>query len=368
MFAAGIATTSGIAATGPRAPQTQMVLRLHELPSGYVLGGDVGCGVFGVEDAPQSVEEFATRYRPTTCEFEYERLYTPPGAEVGPALVESYVIGTDTAQGAGAGYAIAGEILKDDTGDLGLAEVPLSLRVGDQAKLFHTQHALVDGLERRPGSALFWRSGNTLAAIYVAGPPIAESDAAALRLAQLQQRHIEAPTPYTAAERDDTLVPLEDPAIPVPVYWLGATFTPGHGLPPAHLSEAFFVKHHGEAPPGMKGLLEYDRIGDLTIYTRPGWKQRLRSSLGPLVRGWRCTSSRRIGVPGGRATIYSGYAKDFARCPGRAPDVFLAEVHLGHVVVGVNLPNCTFCVEPDRGPYASPSGLATVARSLQLRP
>lgn len=360
-----IATQSRGQAAAPSANAMQMVLRLHELPPEYRIGDDSGCGPFDFEGTP-AMTEFMAKYHPKGCYFEYERLFRLRGQAPDPPLVAGLTVTTPSVTAAEAGDGIAEELLGYATGDEELAEVAPEATIGDATKLFHIDHALVAGRGKQPGAALFWRSGSTLAAIYVAGRPSPAADRIALHFARLQQAHIEHPTPYTKAEQDYTLVPLENPAIRFPVYWLGRTFRPGQGRPPSLLRDAYLPIGPGGGPPGIKALLSYDSFS-LSTYTRASWKQWKSSSLGDLVRGWHCTNAVEIAVPGGSAIVYEGYAKDFAACPARRPDVFLAEVRLGRVVVGIDLPNCEFCVEAGSGPYYSTPAMELIARSLRLR-
>lgn len=344
-----------------------MLLRLPELPPEYTVGSGSGCGVLGPEiETTQTVADFAARYRPVACQFEYQRRFVLPGQAPAPPLVESFAFGTRTAPAAEAGFGIAGDLLREYVGDPGLTEVPGAAPVGDEARLFHTTRAFVAGRSGQPGSALFWRSGNTLAALYIAGMPIAVGDGVVLQLAQVQQRHVESPTPYTKAEQDDTLVPFENPAIRLPVYWLGPTFRPGHGLPPSPLRDALLPIPAGSAPGGVKAQLSYDGI-TIETWTAAGWRRREKTPDAELVRRWHCTEVTRASLPRGEAIVYAGYPEDFAECPKRPPNVFLAEVHTGGLVIGIDVPGCELCIEARRGPYHSRRDMKIIARALRVR-
>ena len=241
VLAFGARSDAGAAGKKPtESPQTQMVLRLHELPPEYEVGPDTGCFSLSADEGPKPLREFAAKYRPRTCEFEYQRLFQLPGETPDPPEVESFAVGAAGAGAAEAGLAIAPTLVTDFAGSPGMAAVPSPAHIGDATALLHGNHAFVGVRENQPAAAVVWRYGNTLAAIYVAGEPTAkDDDATALQLAAIQQQHVASPTPYTTAERDDSAVPFENPAIRLPVYWLGPTFRPGHGLPPSSLREAF---------------------------------------------------------------------------------------------------------------------------------
>jgi hypothetical protein len=67
---------------------------------------------------------------------------------------------------------------------------------------------------------VLWRPGRVLSLVFVGGLARAGGEEQALGLAQLQQRRIEAPTPLSPGENDDRQVPLDNPQLGVPVYWL----------------------------------------------------------------------------------------------------------------------------------------------------
>jgi hypothetical protein len=68
------------------------------------------------------------------------------------------------------------------------------------------------------------RDGAFLVSLLVAGGATSINEKVVARLAALQQKHVESPTSYTEAERDDSQVPLEDPRLKLPIYWIGTTF------------------------------------------------------------------------------------------------------------------------------------------------
>ncbi len=369
MVAVLVAAGAAVAAGRTEPAQTQMVLRLHELPPEYSIGPDTGCGVVSAEQEPSlAVRSFALKYKPPFCEYEYERRFLLPGPEPAPPEVISFAIGTQTPEAASAGFQAARDLLASLLGEPHLAEAPTTARIGGPTKLFHTESARLGTGEHEPGTAFFWRSGVTLAAVYLAGMPLATADGVALQLATVQQRHVVAPTPYLESERDDTAVPFEDPRLKLPVYWLGPTFRPGHGRPPAHLEDVFLPAVFGDtSPPGVKELLSYEKGITLYAFTRATWRAHLQRPSAALVRDWRCTRKTTISVAGGRAAIYAGYAKNFADCPRTPPNVFFAEVPAGRMVIGVDLPNCPVCIESGHGPYESVAAMEAIARGLRLR-
>jgi hypothetical protein len=344
-----------------------MLVRLHDLQPGFLVGEAVGCGgYYPTEGAEPPLEEFARRYRPHECEASYDRLYPVPGAKPDPATVSSIVIEAGGAEGADAGEGIATELIRHLTGNIAPQEVVPTARIGSATKLFHTRNANVLGRNGR-GSIFFWRYRDLLGATLAGGRSFAEDDAIAARLAHLQLAHMGAPRPYPPSQRDDLLVPLDNPRLRLPVYWLGRTFDPGQGLPKAELREAWGPIGPGGGPPGVKVELTYDQIGRLGAWTSAGWTSYLASKLGRLVTSWRCTQTSTVQLEDGYAEIYSGYVKDFTACPARPAEVRIAAVHIGSMVVGINLPNCFNCTEPSFGPYTSQAGLEAIAKGLRLR-
>ena len=118
----------------------------------------------------------------------------------------------------------------------------------------------------------------------------------------------------------------------------------------------------------MSARLSYDSI-TLSTFTRASWRKWDADPLSDLVTSWRCTDATEVALPHGTATVYAGYAKDYAACPSRPPDVFLAEAHLGRVVIGIDIPVCELCIEAGRrgAYYLERREMALIARSLRLR-
>jgi hypothetical protein len=218
------------------------------------------------------------------------------------------------------------------------------------------------------GTALFGRQGRLIAAVSSHGMTPAENDQAALHLAQIQQSRIEAPSPYTEAERDDREVPLDDPGLEVPVYWTGNPFRPGHGLPATKLEKAFKIDGPHGGPTGQKLNVYYDDFS-LGTWTRRSWKHYKRDIVGTRNLRARCPRTTTVKLERGHAMVYAGYGRARLRtCPDSPPDRYWAVAHIGRTVVGVNFINCITCFEPGFGPYNSLRGMKVILRGLTLRP
>lgn len=397
LAAAAALGSRGSAATPAPGPR-QMLLRLHELPPGYLVGDDSGCGGLGIEDAPAELAAFVLKYRPWGCSFEYERLYRLPGRKPYPPLVESMAFVVPTAEAANEGFELAPQLIAYKAGIRRSDEVAPPESIGDATRWFHTNDALVDGRTGRQGSIAAWRFGRVLAFLVAAGKPQVDDDRIALQLARLQHSHVERPMPYLRRQYDDTLVPLDNPHLPVPVYWLGRTFEPGHGLRPARLEHAFAPISRGGGPPWEKLELAYTNYLYLRSWKRAGWKRLRKTSLGRELTGSACARTTRLKLRRGHAVIYASYgananpvppppavvrshgeaasrAKRHAYfparardCPGKRPNRFMASAYFGRVVVTVNLSICITCArEPGYGTYNSLRGMEAVVRSLRFR-
>jgi hypothetical protein len=376
------------AARGYRPPaidQTRMLLRLHDLPPGYGNGylgeGQSSDGIFceaftQSSDNPDPVAEFARMYRAKGCIAAYDSRFTVPGQKPGAPVVFSGVMALGSAAAAADAWDLAPTML----GRLFPSpprEVKTSARVGAKTRLFHSAQARFPYLIRgeKNASILVWRSGDTVAMVLAMGASFVTNDRVVAELARRQQVHILEPRPYTGAERFDGEVALDDPAVDLPVYWLGRNFRPGQGLPDNRLSGSEFS---GEAvaeevlegrysePPHPPLDLGYQNIW-LQTWTPETWHLFADSRTAKFITSWKCTQTRTVTIPGGSATIYGGYKENFKRCPREAPKAFTAWVDLGGVKVVVNAPPAPDFIETVN-PYGSFRGIEAIAAALRERP
>ncbi len=371
----------------PKVDQSRLLLRLPDLPPGYGSGylgegqGDDGlvCEAFSQSsDKPDPVAGFARRYRAKGCIAAYVSLYTIPGEETVAPVIFSGVMTLGSAAAAAAAWNLTPTMLGRLLPGGPPREVKTSARVGAQARLFHTAQARYPYLIRgeQKASFLVWRSGNTVAVLVAMGASsFAVEDRIAAKLAPLQQAHIRKPTPYTKAERFDAEVGLDDPAINLPVYWLGRTFRPGGGLPPNTLfRSSYFGEPLAEEPQGMGSAeapqpplaIDYSNIW-LDTWTPETWHVFADSRTAKAITSWKCTRTRTVTIPGGSATIFGGYKEDHARCPKTAPRVFTAWVDLGGVKIVVNSPPAPDFIETVN-PYGSFEGMEAIVAALKERP
>ena len=180
-------------------------------------------------------------------------------------------------------------------------------------------------------------------------------------LAEKQRHRIESPS--EPAKQDDRTVGLDDPAIAVPVYWLGLEFE-ADGLPKLELYRG---DNLGGSGPGDEVKIDYS--GDkssttLDLWKPDRWEQFKRTRLGRISWDKPCARRSRLNVRGGRAEIYGGYSRG---CSGE-PDHWLAHVYYPDVVVAVNMAYCYSCGgRPATDPYNSRRGMEAVVRGLVRR-
>jgi hypothetical protein len=356
----------------------ETVLRLHDLPPGYRIGDDGGCGSVSPIEGSGSQGSLAKRYLkwlvrywPEGCFVQYEQLFEVPGLEPSPPLVQAETLNTPSETAAVSGFEIYGALIDRLREGQRARTVALA---GTTALLIRTKNELVEGQIHQPGTYLFWRYGKLISFVEAAGMNPRGNDAAALRFAQIQQQRLEHPSPYTEAEQDDTEVQLDDPELKFPIYWLGRRFEPGRGLPPTELSEAFT----GEVgPPGQRTALWYEDFF-LGTWTRGSWKHYQRSKLGKLNLKSPCARKTDVDLASGRAVVYFGHGgphKTFdhdrppaGTCPHSPPKHYWAVAHIGRTVVGVELAICTLCSEDGYGRYNSLKGMKAILQALHVRP
>jgi len=356
----------------PEDPAEQLVLRLHDLPLGYFLldfseGAErpFECEDLQPEGPGPRMKSFIRRFAPRGCLGYYMRWYRIPGT-ASAAFVGTGAMDTGSAPAAEEGLGLAAALLSKLTGER-LEEAPPAQTIGDATRLFHWRNVPTYFRNPHLGSFLVWRSGDVLAAVFASAGSLTTSDRVATDLAQRQQAHIENPTPYTKAERNNSELGLDDPALTLPVYWLGRTFRPGHGLPVARLREGGRARYFGVGLTAAKLELRYSKGLSLSSWTKRGWRRFLASSDGRETFAERCLKSTDLAIAGGRATIYTGHVGGFRPCAAGSPRRFFAVVHLGGIVVGVRLSSCRDCVEPARRSYNSMAAMKAAVRALQLR-
>lgn len=371
---------------GKPAAARDLLLRLHDLPPGYVNYAGPREGDDREEplcsrltrpaDTPAALANVIEQFRPGGCFTVYARLYTVPGITPTAAMVGTGAMRLGSADAVDAVWKVVPTMLGRLGADRRPRRVPAALpNVGDEAMLLHAPTPPFPlGYFGKKASYLVWRSGTSLATVLAVTDSFATSDQVVADLAPHQQAHLLEPTPYTKAERYDGEVGMGDPAIPFRVYWLGRKFQPGGGLPSNELFDSYYVskprpesKEDGiEEGPGAPLKISYSNIW-LETWTPATWTVFAKSKTGRAITSWKCTQTRIVTLPEGTATIFGGYKKDFKRCPKGAPKAFTAWVEIGGVKLVVNPPFAADFVELVN-PYGSFAGMKAIVRALKLRP
>jgi hypothetical protein len=358
--------------------QTRLLLRFSDLVLGY-MNFDFGEGenrpifcsqLTHPEDTPPKLKRFVLRFHPRGCIGAFFRVFVPPGKEPGPRLIGTGVIALGSDRAADAAWRMVPELLGRLLGGPPPREVHPGIEIGSATRLFH---AALPGEARALGrrtSFLVWRSGNTLAVVETFGPKLGKDDRDAAQLAPLQQAHIENPTRYTAAERYDVEVPLDDPALKQQVYWLGRNFKPT-GLPAVRLEHGGKIETGaGGETTGKEIRLEYQSASfdylALDEWDPRQWKVFQKSKLSHTLVSWHCTETWTVQLPEGTATIYAGYKRDYRKCPAGPPTSFTARAILPGIFVSVETPDVLGFASP-RGAYNSYEAMETILDTLALR-
>ncbi|MGN6558565.1 MAG: hypothetical protein ACTHLH_11235 [Solirubrobacterales bacterium] len=351
-------------AASPLAEKT--LLRLDELPKGFVFDEYSYCEPVNPrpESGRRALAEYVDQFHPYSCHLGYTRLYRSPGEGLDPPIVGTATVTTPSSAGTAASAPVATELIEYLNETRGLTEVPATQALGEETRVFQSQERVQYRREPMAGVTVLWRDGRVLAATYVGGWGYGEDEAAAFTLAAQQQRHVEEPKPYLAPESNDVSAYFENPALRLPVYWLGRTFRPRHGLPLSYFSGAYPRSYLGGGPPGFEQDVEYAPALYLDSWSPRGWASFVKTPVGRRQWSWHCTHSRTVRLPNGHATIYAAYRTGHATCPSFPPHHFSAHVYLPGVVIAIGEATCGHC-QGDLVTYESWRGMEAVVRSLR---
>jgi len=371
--------TAGSANPKWKQAAVQRLLRLHDLEPGYSffiapnegsedLPPKIFCSRVEPADQQRKLEAFLDAHPISGCFTGYVRFF-PVGESQAGQFIGSGVAATPTPTVAMAGLAVAPQLLSHMFNDELPEEISAPQTIGDETRLFHIPDFPIFLEEGSPSTLVAWRSGSILAAVFVQGGDDEANDREALALAQSQQRRIEAPTPYLRSERYDREAGFANPAIKVPIYWLGRALRPPGSLPPLHLAGALSAGGFFEGLPGQRLGVYYSHDVELATWTAAGWDKFAATRRGSQMIEWRCTKTKRVPLEEGRATVYAAYDRDYKTCPKSAPTRHFAIAEVSGAVIAVNLrPACVKCLGAYRNdPYNSAAGVMAILRGLERR-
>jgi len=316
------------------AEPASMMVRLSDLPDGFRYGDDRDCGEIGTTEGNEpELDQFLIATRPRVCFGDFSREW---GGE--PATVQTVLFVFDSEDDARRAW----EVRKSLFGNFG--RIPITTEYGHHdAVTFDSSGVL------KPGAGEVWRDGHLVVAVYEEG--LAPEDGGrdfADDLAGRQKHRIDSPSDPT--EEDDREIGLEDPAITIPVYWLGRELDP-EGLPKLTLYRGDHVGPGGG--PGSDVKIDYDADGGgvtLDLWKPEAWQRFKGTRLGKLNQ---CPRS----AAGGRTEI----------CEAE-PGHWLAYVYYDEVVVAVNMAYCDTCgARPPDDRYNSREGMEAVVNGLRRR-
>ena len=336
-FAAGCGGEPSVGGEADLAGPAAMMLRLSDLPAGFRYGNDRDCGEVGTTDGNvPELDQFLIATRPRACFGDFSREW---GGE--PATVQTVLFVFESEDDARHAWEVREALFAN------FGRILITSEHGrHDAVTFDSSGVL------KPGAGEVWRDGRLVVAVYEEGLGGEEGRDFASDLAQKQEMRIESPSDPT--EEDDREIGLEDPAITIPVYWLGRKFEPD-GLPKLTLYRG---DHVGPAAgPGSDVKIDYDADGGgvtLDLWKPEAWRRFKTTRLGQFAR---CGRRIAVEVAGGRAEVCHADG-------GR----WFAHAYYDEVVVAVNMAYCLTCGEPQSGdPYNSREGMEAVVRGLKRR-
>jgi hypothetical protein len=354
---------------------SESLLRLTDMPPGFVVGEEAFCGEprhpsenQGIYERHEGLpltpeEEFIKRTGTIFCFAHYDQLYRAPGTGATPLRLATFAFVTPSAAAAAEGLALGPELVEETLFTRGFSS-GVAPSVGEGARQFDTVQARAKRRRGLPGVLLLWRQGSKIGGVFAIAPKPGVGVAAAAAYAARQQTYLAAPLPYLAAEGEDIPTFLESPEVKVPIYWLGRTFRPKGKLTTSFVG-AFPHDPYERPLAGRELTIEYDNGPSLATWKPKGWAKFVKTAAGRRESSWRCTRSRTIELPHGHAVLFASYAKDMRVCPSRPPGHFSAHVFLPGAVIGIGEYLTHGSQGLGDGAYESWRGLEAIVRNLR---
>lgn len=370
-----VGATMALAVTGTGAasaaaegskPAEQTLLRLTDLPGGYVLRQGGYCEPLEVHSytGKRALEGWVKAFSPFDCHLGYKRLYRPAGTAASPPSVATAAVTTTSVEGAVAARSVGEELVENLTEARAVRATATPTVIGDETHLFRSPEFDGEaGSQPQPGVSVVWRVGTALQVVYAGGWSYAKDERAAYAIAVKQQAHVEAPTPYLASEAEDIPTYFENPRLGVPAYWLGKEFKAGSG-PTSYFMDAY-PRGYFRLAPEQQMTARYNTELFLDSWTPAGWRRFAKTEVGRRQWSWHCTRSHTIELKEGHAVIYGSYKSGYATCPTSSPHHFIAHVFLPGVVIAIGEPPCRYC-QGDLGPnFESFKAMDAIVRGLR---
>jgi hypothetical protein len=222
-----------------------MMLRLSDLPAGFRYGDESGCGELATTEGHHpELDDFLVEARPRWCVGDFAREWGGPPRSVGTALFLF-----DSEETASRAWTFRRPLFDN------FARIRLTKeRARGAAVTFDSA-----GLQQF-GAGEAWRDDRVVVAVYAEGLAGEAGRDFAHDLAQKQRARIDSPS--NPQEEDDRELALEDPALELPVYWLGRRFAPPD-LPVLTLERAEYLR----GAPGHEVEIDYaGKGGRVTLF------------------------------------------------------------------------------------------------------
>ncbi len=335
------------------------MLRLTDVPPGYMIGDDSGCGQVAEEGSNYVLMQYIEGEWPRFCRRQLEYVCQDRPNDF-PLSVTTGVVFLSSEEKASDGMEILPSLANWMMPSVSAKERTDKVEIGDEAVAYNTEE-----VDDHTGVLIAWRNGSVLNFVKVVGAPKDDALFQAEALAQAQNERFTNPKAPKPEDTDDTTVLLDCGASELPVYWLGKDFS-SQGLPDTHLEEARGPDQIDSGPKDTYSLTYATEDGEtaftISVWTSDQWDAFLATDLGKYATMRPCGQPEVIKVEGRTIEIHS----PAEGCSQR----YMAHVLFPDAVVTVNVPEGLCCVGPPTGSGAkfdTWTAVTTIARALEKR-